>query len=260
MRSSPRRAAAMCREPLIEQLAPGGRIVMPLGGPGSAQQLVKVTKRTGRIARAGEPWRGPVRSADRGRRLERCLTLELTALPRLIADAAEPLPDIDDRGFGALFDRFGDARVVCSARRATARSEFYRARAAISRRLIERHGFNIVAVEGDWPDCATSTATSATGRGARARCGRSSASRPGCGATARSTRFIRWMRRHNESRAYERMCRLLRPRPLQSQRLDARGDRLPRRGGSRARARLRTAATAALIPGPRTRRSTAATR
>ncbi|HEU4599410.1 MAG TPA: erythromycin esterase family protein, partial [Solirubrobacterales bacterium] len=33
-------------------------------------------------------------------------------------------------------------------------SEFYRARAAITRRLIEQHGFTIVAVEADWPDAA----------------------------------------------------------------------------------------------------------
>jgi protein-L-isoaspartate(D-aspartate) O-methyltransferase len=30
--------------PLVEQLAPGGRIVMPLGDPGAVQQLIKVTK------------------------------------------------------------------------------------------------------------------------------------------------------------------------------------------------------------------------
>jgi protein-L-isoaspartate(D-aspartate) O-methyltransferase len=30
--------------PLVEQLAPGGRIVMPVGDPGWVQQLVKVTK------------------------------------------------------------------------------------------------------------------------------------------------------------------------------------------------------------------------
>ena len=30
--------------PLLEQLAPGGRIVMPLGGPHSVQELVKVTR------------------------------------------------------------------------------------------------------------------------------------------------------------------------------------------------------------------------
>jgi erythromycin esterase-like protein len=34
-------------------------------------------------------------------------------------------------------------------------SEFYRARAAITRRLVERHGFTIVALEADWPDAAT---------------------------------------------------------------------------------------------------------
>ena len=31
-------------QPLMDQLAPGGRIVMPLGEPGSVQQLVKATK------------------------------------------------------------------------------------------------------------------------------------------------------------------------------------------------------------------------
>ncbi len=32
--------------------------------------------------------------------------------------------------------------------------EFYAARAAITRRLVERHGFTIIAVEADWPDAA----------------------------------------------------------------------------------------------------------
>ena len=40
------------------------------------------------------------------------LDTELESLPRLIAEAAQPLPDIDDEKFGAFFDRFGDARVV----------------------------------------------------------------------------------------------------------------------------------------------------
>lgn len=34
-------------------------------------------------------------------------------------------------------------------------SEFYKARAAITRHLIEHHGFTVVAVEADWPDAAT---------------------------------------------------------------------------------------------------------
>ncbi|HBK08343.1 MAG TPA: erythromycin esterase [Acetobacteraceae bacterium] len=68
--------------------------------------------------------------------------------------AAEPLPSIDDAAFAAAFDRFGDARVVLLGEASHGTSEFYRARAAITRRLIEHHGFSAVAVEADWPDAA----------------------------------------------------------------------------------------------------------
>jgi erythromycin esterase-like protein len=71
-----------------------------------------------------------------------------------IAHHAERLPALDDPGFGAMFDRFADARVVLLGEASHGTSEFYRARAAITRRLIERHGFSIVAVEADWPDAA----------------------------------------------------------------------------------------------------------
>jgi erythromycin esterase-like protein len=77
------------------------------------------------------------------------------SLSAMIARAAEPLPEIDDPAFGRLFDRFADAKVVLLGEASHGTSEFYRARAAISRRLIETHGFNIVAVEADWPDAAT---------------------------------------------------------------------------------------------------------
>ena len=56
--------------------------------------------------------------------------------------------------FGPFFDSFGDATVVLLGEGSHGTSEFYRARAAITRRLIEVHGFNIVAVEADWPDAA----------------------------------------------------------------------------------------------------------
>lgn len=68
--------------------------------------------------------------------------------------AAEKLPPIDDPAFAAAFDRFGEARVVLLGEASHGTSEFYRARAAITRRLIERHGFSVVAVEADWPDAA----------------------------------------------------------------------------------------------------------
>ena len=133
------------------------------------------------------------------------LELELD-VSALIRDSAEPLPDIDDPAFGALFDRYGDARVVLLGEASHGTSEFYRARAAISRRLIERHGFNIVAVEADWPDAAT------IDRYVRHRPWRE-------GELTAFERFptwmwrnvevdafIRWMRRHNQARPYERMC------------------------------------------------------
>ncbi len=72
----------------------------------------------------------------------------------IVHEAAETLPDPNDPDFGAAFDRYGTARVVLLGEASHGTSEFYRARAAITRRLIEKHGFNIVAVEADWPDAA----------------------------------------------------------------------------------------------------------
>jgi erythromycin esterase-like protein len=71
-----------------------------------------------------------------------------------IAEAAETLPDLDDAAFGRLFDRFGDKRIVLLGEATHGTSEFYRARAVITRHLIKEHGFNIIAIEGDWPDAA----------------------------------------------------------------------------------------------------------
>ena len=153
---------------LKHQLAIGGRLVMPIGPEPRQQRLIKLT-RTGEDAfseedlgevafvpligeqgwpsettappPAPEPrsFREPARPAS---------------IPEMIREAAEPLPDPDDPAFGALFDRFAAARVVLLGEASPGTSEFYRARAAITRRLVERHGFRIVAVEADWPDAA----------------------------------------------------------------------------------------------------------
>jgi erythromycin esterase-like protein len=131
---------------------------------------------------------------------------DLAVLPRLIADAVEPLPDIDDRTFGEFLDRFADARVILLGEASHATSEFYRARAAISRHLIEKHGFNIVAVEGDWPDAAT---LDRYVRHRRPREGEFRAFERFPTWMWRNTEvdaFIRWMGGHNEGRAYERMA------------------------------------------------------
>ena len=60
----------------------------------------------------------------------------------MIGRDAEPLPDIDDPAFGRMFDRFAEARLVLLGEASHGTSEFYRGRAAITRRLIEEHGLH----------------------------------------------------------------------------------------------------------------------
>jgi len=114
--------------------------------------------------------------------------------------AAEPLPDIDDPDFAAAFDRYAEARVVLLGEASHGTGEFYRARAAITRRLIEKHGFEIVAVEADWPDAA------AVDRFVRHRPHVDTDTRPFSRFPTWMWRnvevesFVRWLRRHNGAR------------------------------------------------------------
>lgn len=83
------------------------------------------------------------------------LAIPTDTLVSLLRGSAQQLPSPDAaEQFGALFEQFGDARIVLLGEATHGTHEFYAARAAISRWLIEHHGFNIIAVEGDWPDIA----------------------------------------------------------------------------------------------------------
>ncbi|SMF73100.1 protein-L-isoaspartate(D-aspartate) O-methyltransferase [Xaviernesmea oryzae] len=171
---------------LKEQLDLGGHLIIPVGSEGE-QRLIRVTRTNATtfeeedlggvrfVPLIGEQgWHEPRHTA---RPRER-------SLPELIAEAAEPLPAFEDPDFGQLFDRFAGRRVVLLGEASHGTSEFYRARAAITRRLIERHGFNIVAVEADWPDAA------AVDRYVR--------DRPGKLLEAPFQRFPTWMWRNKE--------------------------------------------------------------
>jgi erythromycin esterase-like protein len=73
----------------------------------------------------------------------------------VIGSAARELPPLDDeRQFGAAFDALGAYEIVLLGEATHGTQEFYRARAAITRRLVEQHGFTILALEADWPDAA----------------------------------------------------------------------------------------------------------
>jgi erythromycin esterase-like protein len=60
----------------------------------------------------------------------------------------EPTAD----GLGPLIEAIGDARLVLIGEATHGTHEFYRTRAALTNALISRKGFNLVAVEADWPD------------------------------------------------------------------------------------------------------------
>ena len=145
-------------QPLCRQLAIGGRLIIPVGDV-DQQSLIRVTRWGDEDYRREDL--GPVRFVPligahgwNGDKATDSL-VDQRLLPRIIADAVEPLPNLDNPAFGAMFDRFGEARVVLLGEASHGTSEFYRARAAITRRLIETHGFTIVAVEADWPDAAS---------------------------------------------------------------------------------------------------------
>ncbi|MCC2689206.1 MAG: protein-L-isoaspartate O-methyltransferase [Rhizobiaceae bacterium] len=144
---------------LKEQLEIGGRLVMPVGREPRNQRLVRVTRVAANRFEdedlggvmfvpliGAQGWQPDLTVPPR--------PVHPISLPEQIAAAAEDLPRIDDPAFAETFDRFGDRRVVLLGEASHGTSEFYRARAAITRRLVEKHGFEIVAVEADWPDAA----------------------------------------------------------------------------------------------------------
>jgi protein-L-isoaspartate(D-aspartate) O-methyltransferase len=191
---------------LLEQLAIGGRLVMPVGSPGE-QQLVRVT-RTGELDYRREDLGGvrfvPLIGAhgwadDRDPTSHRGVWPPrnpgpLVAPPpaskpalvsKLIRECAEPIARIEDAAIDALVERIGDARVVLLGEATHGTSEFYRMRTRITQELILRHGFRTIAVEADWPD-ATAIDRHVRGLPPRAR------------AWKPFARFPQWMWRNRE--------------------------------------------------------------
>lgn len=203
---------------LKAQLKVGGRLVVPVGRAETGQELVKLT-------RAGpETWReeklGGVRFvpligrqgwAEDGSRSATSHVpghvpgrTRARGLPELVAEAAVALPAPETPGFAEAFERYADRRVVLLGEATHGTAEFYRARAAITRRLVERHGFTIVAVEADWPDAA------AVDRYVRHRAGRPEAEPPfqrfptWMWRNTEVAAFVDWLRAHNGTVAPER--------------------------------------------------------
>jgi protein-L-isoaspartate(D-aspartate) O-methyltransferase len=187
---------------LLEQLAPGGRLVIPVGADPGRQTLIRVTRQGDSfleealtdvrfVPLVGEQgWQPPSRAAAGALRRR-------TAASTLIRETAEPLPAMDTTSpaLEALLERAGDATVVLLGEATHGTSEFYRLRATITRELIARKGFAFVAVEGDWPDCARADAYV---RGVR---------RASAVDFVPFSRFPTWMWRNREMRDFSRWLR-----------------------------------------------------
>jgi protein-L-isoaspartate(D-aspartate) O-methyltransferase len=145
-------------EALLSQLTIGGRLVMPVG-PESEQTLVRVTRQgPGDFRRETlthvrfVPLIGAQGWEDDGRTQRKPRTSASVA--KLVRECAEPFGDIESLNLDNFMRRVGDSKLVLLGEATHGTSEFYRMRARISQELIERAGFDFVAVEADWPDAA----------------------------------------------------------------------------------------------------------
>jgi len=183
---------------LLSQLVVGGRLVMPVGADESSQQLVRVTHvskgeykqeyitEVRFVPLIGEQGFPPEQSIARAP----IHAHSTAALSALIRETAEPIADLESATVDAILERVGDSRVVLLGESTHGTSEFYRMRARLTRGLVERKGFDFVAIEADWPD-AQRVHTYVTGQ------------------TSRSSvefipfeRFPRWMWRNQEAQTF----------------------------------------------------------
>lgn len=150
-------------KPLLEQLAIGGRLIIPVGDTSRLQRLIRVTRTSqdqfddedlGEVQFVpligAEGWDSGVAKRER----PSTQRSRPGTAARLIRETAAPIADIEQADIGPLLERIGDARVVLLGEATHGTSEFYRMRARVTKELILRHGFNFVAVEADWPDAA----------------------------------------------------------------------------------------------------------
>lgn len=145
---------------LLDQLAPGGRLVMPVGEGRELQKLVRITHALeGGFASEdlGDVRFVPLIGAQ-GWEAADAGTAPASSRPdsiaALIREEALPFAEIEGHDLGPLLERIGDARLVLIGEASHGTSEFYRMRAEITKALIVSRGFDFVAVEADWPDAA----------------------------------------------------------------------------------------------------------
>lgn len=197
---------------LIEQLAIGGRLIIPTGPVSKQQGLMRITRISETqleienlgsvrfVPLIGEqgwqeveeevkarPARGPVYKPD--------------PTAELIEKAATHIPSIDSVDLSGLMDRIGDSRLVLLGEASHGTAEFYNMRARITQELIEQKGFNFIAVEADWPDAAQIDHFVRDTRSEPTRETTFARFPTWMWANAEVLRFVQWLRRHNQQLA-----------------------------------------------------------
>ena len=145
---------------LKKQLAVGGRLVIPVGSS-RLQELLRI-RRTGedtyeqeeRLSVRFVPLVGAEGWSESPGHATTPRPHASPPLSEWIDRTADGIPSISEKDITPLLDRIGDAKVVLLGEATHGSAEFYQMRARITRELIEKKGFNIVAVEADWPDVA----------------------------------------------------------------------------------------------------------
>ena len=181
----------------LEQLAVGGRLVMPIGADEGSQILTRITRLDDTrysseelmgvrfVPLIGEHGFGADEAKVVGPAPKAREQHEVAALVR---ESAEPIDNIETTPLEAMLDRVADARVVLIGEATHGTSEFYRMRARITRELIARQASpsSLSRPTGLTRGESTTTCSAASGARRMASCP-SIASRGGCGATMRLT-------------------------------------------------------------------------
>jgi len=149
---------------LVGQLATGGRLVIPAGSGLHLQQLLRITRTSQdetETEKLGDvrfvPLIGEQGWRDKEDRTNAAFREEASEphwLSEQIGKEAITIPSIETADLDGLMRRIGNARLVLLGEATHGSAEFYEMRARITRELIEKKGFQFVAVEADWPDAA----------------------------------------------------------------------------------------------------------
>ena len=143
---------------LKEQLAIGGRLVIPVGSTLRTQKLLRLRRMSAHeyqeedmggvrfvplIGAAG--WEDEVGHKPAKEDIQ-------ANLSELIEQSSEHFASIGHVNLDHLMERIGDSRLILLGEASHGTAEFYDMRARITQELIEKKGVTIIAVEADWPD------------------------------------------------------------------------------------------------------------